>query len=188
MNLSLTTLQFGSFRSFEMLPCCCLNGARRSTRACGYLKTSLSVCSCKFLRFYSSIFNTVLGIWLDMIWKSSTVFISCHVWRKAGRVEHSTMPTVEHSHGNIMLWGCWSAAETGRLVRIDRKMNAAMYRKLLDENLLHRTQDLRLRWGFDQRGSGFRTTQQISLRGATRSQTWIWSTIPVIVSSSWACL
>ncbi len=45
---------------------------------------------------------------------------------------------------SIMLWGCFSAAGTGRLVRIEGKMNAAMYRNILNENLLHRALDLRL--------------------------------------------
>jgi hypothetical protein len=35
-----------------------------------------------------------------------------------------------------MLWGCFSAAGTGRLVRIEGKMNEAMYREILDDNLL----------------------------------------------------
>ena len=43
-----------------------------------------------------------------------------------------------------MLWGCFSAAGTGRLVRIEGKMNAAMYRNILDENLLQSALDLRL--------------------------------------------
>ena len=43
-----------------------------------------------------------------------------------------------------MLWGCFSAAGIGRLVRIEAKMNAAKYREILDENLLQSTQDLRL--------------------------------------------
>ena len=41
-----------------------------------------------------------------------------------------------------MLCGCFSAAGTGRLVRIEGKMNRAKYREILDENLL-RTSD----WG-----------------------------------------
>ena len=37
-----------------------------------------------------------------------------------------------------------SAAGTGRLVRIEGKMNGAKYRELLDENLLQSAKDLRL--------------------------------------------
>ena len=43
-----------------------------------------------------------------------------------------------------MLWGGFSAAGTGRLVRIKAKMNGAKYSQILDENLLQITQDLRL--------------------------------------------
>ncbi|KAK3549580.1 hypothetical protein QTP86_005243 [Hemibagrus guttatus] len=62
------------------------------------------------------------------------------VWRKPDTTHHlaNTIPTVKHGGGSIMLWGCFSAAGTGRLVRIERKMNAAMYR----ENLLQSTLDL----------------------------------------------
>ena len=38
----------------------------------------------------------------------------------------------------------FSAAGTGRLVRIKAKMNGTKYREILDENLLQSTQDLRL--------------------------------------------
>ena len=60
-----------------------------------------------------------------------------HVWRKPG-----TIPMVKRG-GSIMLWG-FSAAGTGRLVRIEGKMNGAKYREILDENLLQSAQDLRL--------------------------------------------
>jgi hypothetical protein len=43
-----------------------------------------------------------------------------------------------------MIWVCFSAPGTGRLVRIEGKMNGAKYREILDENLLQSTQDLRL--------------------------------------------
>ena len=61
-----------------------------------------------------------------------------HAWRKPG-----TIPMVKHGGGSIMLWECFSAAETGILVRIEGKMNTAK-RETLDENLLKSTQDLRL--------------------------------------------
>ncbi|KAG2470802.1 TCB1 transposase, partial [Polypterus senegalus] len=69
-----------------------------------------------------------------------------HVWRKPGTAHHqaNTIPTVKHGGGSIMLWGCFSVAGTGRLVRIKGKMTVAMYRDILDENLLQGTFDLRL--------------------------------------------
>ena len=43
-----------------------------------------------------------------------------------------------------MLWECFSVAGTGRLVRIEGKMNRAKYREILDEDLHQSAQDLRL--------------------------------------------
>ena len=43
-----------------------------------------------------------------------------------------------------MLWGCFSVAGSGRLVRIKGNMNGAMYREIIDKNLLQSAQDLRL--------------------------------------------
>ena len=44
------------------------------------------------------------------------------VWRKPG-----TIPTMKHGGCSIMLWGCFSAAGTEGLVRIEAKMNRAKY-------------------------------------------------------------
>ncbi len=79
-----------------------------------------------------------------ILWSDETnieLFGKHHVWRKPGTAPHlpNTIPTVKHGGGSTMLCGCFSAAGTGRLVRIEGKMNAAMYRDILDENL-----DLRL--------------------------------------------
>ena len=42
--------------------------------------------------------------------------IKSHIWRKP-----VTIPTVKNGGGSIMLWGCFSAAGTWRLVRIEAK-------------------------------------------------------------------
>ncbi|KAG2457243.1 TC1A transposase, partial [Polypterus senegalus] len=88
-----------------------------------------------------------------------------HVWRKPGTAHHqaNTIPTVKHGGGSIMLWGCFSAAGTGRLVRIKGKMTAAMYRDILDENLLQSALDLRLgQWFIFQQDNDPKHTAKLS--------------------------
>ena len=46
-----------------------------------------------------------------------------HVWRKP-----ATILMVKHGGGSIMLWGCFSVAGNGKLVRIEEKMNGSKYR------------------------------------------------------------
>ena len=76
----------------------------------------------------------------SLAWKPSVV------WRKPGTDNHlaNTIPTMKHGGGIIVLWGCFSAGGTGRLVRVEAKISAAMYRDTLDENLLQTTLDLGL--------------------------------------------
>ena len=47
-----------------------------------------------------------------------------------------------------MLWGCFSSAGTGALVRREGKMDGAKYRKILEENLLPSARNLKLGWKF----------------------------------------
>ena len=41
------------------------------------------------------------------------------------------------------MWGCFSLAGTGKLVRVDGKMDEAKYRTILEENLLESAKYLR---------------------------------------------
>jgi hypothetical protein len=47
-----------------------------------------------------------------------------------------------------MVWGCFSSAGTGKLVRIEGMMDGAKYREILKGNLFQSCRDLRLGWRF----------------------------------------
>ncbi len=60
----------------------------------------------------------------------------------------NTIPTVKHGGGNIMLWGCFSAKGPGRLICVKERMNGAIYRELLSENLLPSARALKMKRGW----------------------------------------
>jgi hypothetical protein len=68
---------------------------------------------------------------------------------------------MKHGGDSIMLWECFSEAGTGKLVRIEAKMNVAKCRDILDGNLLQSAQDLRLgrRFTFQQDNNKTTSTQ-----------------------------
>ncbi|KAI4876714.1 hypothetical protein NFI96_008003 [Prochilodus magdalenae] len=76
--------------------------------------------------------------WENIMWSDETKIElldknSTRVWRQKNAELHpkNTIPTVKHGGGDIMLWGCFSAKETGRLIRVKGRMNGAMYREIL---------------------------------------------------------
>ena len=82
--------------------------------------------------------------WEKVMWSDETKIelfglnSTRRVWRKK-KDEYNpknTIPTVKHGGGNIILWGCFSAKGTGRLHRIEGRMDGAMYCEILANNLL----------------------------------------------------
>ena len=68
------------------------------------------------------------------------------IWKKK-KDEYNpknTIPTMKHGGGNIILWGCFSAKGTGRLHRIEGRMDGAMYREILANNLLPSVRALKM--------------------------------------------
>ncbi|KAL0973506.1 hypothetical protein UPYG_G00204950 [Umbra pygmaea] len=83
------------------------------------------------------------GEWEKVMWSDQTKVESYslnstrRVWRKKDEYNpKNTIPTVKHGGGNIILWGYFSAKGTGRMHRIEGRMDGAMYREILSNNLL----------------------------------------------------
>jgi hypothetical protein len=74
----------------------------------------------RYLKNSQTMRNKIL--WSDETKIELVLNAKRHIWKKPG-----TIPTVKHGGGSIMLWG-FSAAGTGRLVRIEGKMNGAKNR------------------------------------------------------------
>ncbi len=73
----------------------------------------------------------------------------------------STIPKVKCAGSSLMLWGCFSAAGTEGLVRVEEKINAPKYWDSLNENLVQSIQNLRLgrRFTFQQDSDPKHTTR-----------------------------
>ena len=93
-----------------------------------------------------------LNVWRKVLWSDETkIELFSHqgkryVWRKPNMSHHpkNTIPTVKHGGGSIMLWGCFSAAGTEKLVQVEGRMDGAHYRNILEQNLFQSACDLRL--------------------------------------------
>jgi len=72
------------------------------------------------------------------------------VWRFAGEeyAKNTTIKTVKHGGGNLMLWSCMSKMGVGKVVIVEGRMTGATYVKLLQENLFDSVSKMGLRGNF----------------------------------------
>ena len=78
-------------------------------------------------------------MWHKVLWSDETKMelfglnAKCYFWHKpnTAHTPKNTIPTVMHGGGSIMLWGCFSSAGTGALVRIEGKMDGSKTQKNL---------------------------------------------------------
>ena len=69
---------------------------------------------------------------------------SKNVWWRPGEEykDKCVMPTVKHGGGNVMVWGCMSAAGVGELHFIDGNTNSNMYCEILQQSMIPSLQKL----------------------------------------------
>ncbi len=92
-------------------------------------------------------------MWENVLWSDETKFelfghnSKRYVWHKNNTAHHqnNTIPTVMHGGGSITLWGCFSSAGTGALVRVEGIMNRSKYQSILAQNLQASARKLKLK-------------------------------------------
>ena len=84
-----------------------------------------------------------MQFWEKVIWSDETKVelfgrnTATSVWRKNGTVskKYNSIHTVMFGVDSIMIWGCFSSKGTGELQVIHGRMNARMYREIVEKNL-----------------------------------------------------
>ena len=87
-----------------------------------------------------------------------------HVWRQPGEEykDKCVMPTVKHGGGNVMVWGCMSAAGVGELNFVGRNMNSNMYCEILQQSMISSLQKLGRRVVFQHENNPKHTSKTIT--------------------------
>jgi transposase len=86
--------------------------------------------------------------WQNILWSDETKFTVFggggreYCWRKPGEPlqSHHIKPTVKFGGGSIMMWGCMTAQGVGFLCRIDGGLDANLYCRILNGELLQTLQ------------------------------------------------
>ncbi len=81
----------------------------------------------------------------EILWSDEPQFqTSCLKETSSAHHLQCTIPKVKCGGSSLMLWGCFSAAGTEGLVRVEEKLNAPKYWDSLNENLVQSIQNPRL--------------------------------------------
>ena len=95
-------------------------------------------------QFPEDVPTKYMDYWNHVLWSDEmtiNLFVSDsfkHVWQRPGEEykDKCVMPTVKHGGGNVMVWGCMSAAGVGELHFIEGNMNSNMYCEILQQSMI----------------------------------------------------
>ena len=101
-------------------------------------------------QFVEDMSTKHMDYWNDVLWSDEmkiNLFGSDgfkHMWRRPGEEykDKCVMPTVKHSGGNVMVWGCMSAPGVGELHFIGGNMNSNIYCEILQQSMIPSLQKL----------------------------------------------
>lgn len=132
-------LRWGNLSTGKLLHVHCTNLARRKPLLNGNHRKSN-------LQFARSLVGDTVNQWKKVLWSEEIkvklfgLGVKHNVWQRNNTPHPSenTILTVKHG-GSIMLWGCFSLAGTGKMVRVHEKVDGAKNMASLIENLFTNT-------------------------------------------------
>ena len=93
-------------------------------------------------------------LWCYMVWSYRNYILGIndgsHVWWVDGSAldMKNSIPKVKHGGGSIMIQGCFSSHEIETIEIIEGRMNGAMHREILDNNLQRFVDEMPLSGGW----------------------------------------
>ncbi len=112
-------------------------GKTQSSLQVRHMKTHLECAKKKHVKDPQTVRNKIL-------WSDEPQFqTSCLKGTSSAHQLQSTIPKVKCAGSSLMLWGCFSAAGTEGLIRVEEKLNAPKYWDSLNENSVQSIQNLR---------------------------------------------
>ena len=99
----------------------------------------------RWLKFAQYHENWTVEDWKRVLWSDETKINriwsdgKVYIWKQQGESisDQTTTPTVKHGGGNnLMVWGCLRWNGVGKLVEVQRKMNAEQYCEILENGIV----------------------------------------------------
>lgn len=102
----------------------------------------------KRLKFAKRYKDWTINEWSKIVWSDESKFQIFgsdgreYYWKKIGEPLQNThiKPTVKFGGGSVFVWGCFTSCGVGYLCKIDGKLDAELYRKILDEDFMETLQ------------------------------------------------
>jgi transposase len=98
----------------------------------------------KRLNFAKKYKNWKVSDWQKVVWSDESKFQIFgsdgrqYCWKRPGDPlkDAHVKPTVKFGGGSVFVWGCFTSSGVGYLVKIDGRLDAELYRKILEEDLM----------------------------------------------------
>ena len=89
------------------------------------------------------MFEKPVNFWKNIVWSDESKFNlfdsdgKVMVWRTPCEEfdPKCTIPTIKQGSGSVMIWGCFTHQEVGKLCVLDCVMDRFYYRDILEQNL-----------------------------------------------------